>query len=30
MIFMGTLILMANQWFVGKRKSFTTVTGEEL
>jgi len=28
MIFMGTAILMANQWFVGKRKSFTTVTGK--
>lgn len=28
MIVLGTLILMINQWFVGKRKSFTTITGK--
>jgi iron(III) transport system permease protein len=28
MILIGTGILMVNQWFVGKRKSFTTVTGK--
>jgi len=28
MILIGTLILAANQWFVGKRKSFTTITGK--
>ena len=28
MILMGTIILAANQWFVGTRKSFTTVTGK--
>jgi iron(III) transport system permease protein len=28
MIFLGTLILLFQQWFVGKRKSFTTVTGK--
>jgi len=28
MIFIGTGILAANQWFVGKRKSFTTITGK--
>ena len=28
MILIGTAILAANQWFVGKRKSFTTITGK--
>jgi iron(III) transport system permease protein len=28
MIVIGTSILAVNQWFVGKRKSFTTVTGK--
>lgn len=28
MIVIGSAILAANQWFVGKRKSFTTVTGK--
>lgn len=28
MIVIGTLILAANQWFVGKRKSFTTISGK--
>jgi iron(III) transport system permease protein len=28
MILIGTLILAANQWFIGKRKSFTTITGK--
>lgn len=28
MIVIGTAILAANQWFVGKRKSFTTITGK--
>jgi len=28
MILIGTGILAANQWFVGKRKSFTTITGK--
>ena len=28
MILFGTSILAVNQWFVGKRKSFTTVTGK--
>ncbi|QQO08635.1 ABC transporter permease [Breznakiella homolactica] len=28
MIVIGTAILMFQQWFVGKRKSFTTVTGK--
>ncbi len=28
MIVLGTLILAMNQWFIGKRKSFTTVTGK--
>jgi iron(III) transport system permease protein len=28
MIFLGTAILLFQQWFVGSRKSFTTVTGK--
>lgn len=28
MIALGVLILLLNQWFVGKRKSFTTITGK--
>jgi iron(III) transport system permease protein len=28
MILIGTIILAANQWFVGRRKSFTTITGK--
>jgi iron(III) transport system permease protein len=28
LILMGTSILLLNQWFVGRRKSFTTITGK--